>query len=195
MLLTDAQWARVDPLLPDRAPKRGGRWRDHREVIDSIAWKFQTGAQWVRLPEEYGNRRGVCNRLRRCSVDGTWERLFTALLDQVDADEGLNWVVSVDSTIVRARQHAAGARKRGPSWRAGRPCHRPVPRLPDHEDHLGADGNSRPLAFHLTAGQAGDAVCLRRRDRPSACPPTAWTAPNPVRGSPRGQGVLVTDHP
>jgi transposase len=45
--LTDAQWARIEPLLPDRTPKRGGRRRDHREVIDAIAYKFQTGTQWV----------------------------------------------------------------------------------------------------------------------------------------------------
>ncbi|MFE3550146.1 transposase [Streptomyces kronopolitis] len=50
--LTDAQWARIDPLLPDRTPKRGGRRRDHREVIAAIAFKFQTGTQW-------GNWRGV----------------------------------------------------------------------------------------------------------------------------------------
>ncbi|MET7765303.1 transposase [Streptomyces sp. NPDC005393] len=37
----------MEPLLPDRTPKRGGRWRSHREVIDAIAWKFQTGSQWV----------------------------------------------------------------------------------------------------------------------------------------------------
>ncbi|WP_420919153.1 transposase [Streptomyces olivaceus] len=45
--LTDAQWARIEPLLPDRTPKRGGRWRGHREVIDAIAYKSQTGTQWV----------------------------------------------------------------------------------------------------------------------------------------------------
>ncbi|WP_398657398.1 transposase, partial [Streptomyces shenzhenensis] len=43
MSLSDAQWARIEPLLPDRTPRRGGRWRDHREVIDAIAFKFQTG--------------------------------------------------------------------------------------------------------------------------------------------------------
>ncbi len=112
--LTDAQWARIEPLLPDRTPKRGGRWRDHREVIDAIAYKFQTGTQWVHLPERYGNWRGVYNRLRMWAVDGTWERVFTALVAQADADEDLNWAVSVDSTIVRAHQHAAGARKKGP---------------------------------------------------------------------------------
>lgn len=112
--LSDAQWARIEPLLPDRAPKRGGRWRDHREVIDAIAFRFQTGTQWVHLPERYGNWRGVCNRLRMWAVDGTWERVFTALMAQADADEDLEWAVSVDSTIVRAHQHAAGARKKGP---------------------------------------------------------------------------------
>ncbi|MGG2462730.1 transposase [Streptomyces sp. RGM 3693] len=47
------QWARVEPLLPDRTPKRGGRWRDHRQAINAIAFKFQTGTQWVHLPEKY----------------------------------------------------------------------------------------------------------------------------------------------
>ncbi|WP_078629390.1 transposase [Streptomyces sp. 142MFCol3.1] len=46
------------------APKRGGRWRDHRRVIDAIAFESQTGSQWVHLPEKYGNWRGVYNRLR-----------------------------------------------------------------------------------------------------------------------------------
>ncbi|MFE3251064.1 IS5 family transposase [Streptomyces sp. NPDC059209] len=114
VLLTDAQWARIEPLLPDRTPRRGARWRDHREVIDAIAWRFQTGSQWLHLPEKYGNWQGGCNRLRMWAVGGTWERVFTALMAQADADEDLNRAVSVDSTIVRAHQHAAGARKKGP---------------------------------------------------------------------------------
>ncbi|WP_446751087.1 transposase [Streptomyces sp. CLV115] len=71
MPLTDAQWARTEPLLPDRTPKRGGRWHDHRQVIDAIAWKFQTGSQWVHLPAEYGSWKGVYTRLRNWAVDGT----------------------------------------------------------------------------------------------------------------------------
>ncbi|MCZ4507906.1 transposase [Streptomyces sp. ActVer] len=51
--LTDVQWARIEPLLPDRTPKRGGRSRDHREVIEAIACKSQTGIQWIHLPEKY----------------------------------------------------------------------------------------------------------------------------------------------
>ncbi|MGW7529069.1 transposase [Streptomyces sp. NPDC054783] len=90
MSLTDAHWARIEPLLPDRKPKRGGRWRDHREVIDAIAFKFRTGTQWVHLPEKYGNWRGVYNRLRMWAVDGTWERVFAALMAQADADKELD---------------------------------------------------------------------------------------------------------
>ncbi|MFD5897109.1 IS5 family transposase [Streptomyces sp. NPDC060366] len=179
--LTDAQWARIEPLLPDRTPKRGGRWRDHREVIDAIAFKFQTGTQWVHLPEKYGNWRGVYNRLRMWAIDGTWERVFTALMAQADADEDLNWAVSVDSTIVRAHQHSAGARGKGAP--AGEPHDRAIGRSRGGlttKIHLAADGHCRPLAFVLTAGQAGDAPAFtdvmarlrvpRRRGRPRTRP-------------------------
>ncbi len=81
-------------------------------MIDAVAYKFRTGTRWVHLPEKYGNWRGVYNRLRMWAVDGTWERVFTALVAQADADGDLGRAVSVDSTIVRARQHAAGARKK-----------------------------------------------------------------------------------
>ncbi|MFF3735359.1 transposase [Streptomyces sp. NPDC002476] len=111
--MPDAQWARIEPLLPDRTPKRGGRWRDQRQVIDAIAWKFQTGSQRVRPPAEYGSRKGVSTRLRNWAIDGTWERVFTALLSQADVEGDPDWVVSVDSTIVRAHQNAAGARQKG----------------------------------------------------------------------------------
>ncbi len=83
-------------------------------VLDVIAWKFQSGSQWVHLPEKYGSWKGAYTRLRNRAIDGTWERVFTALLARVDADEDLEWVVAVDSTIVRAHQHAAGACKKGP---------------------------------------------------------------------------------
>ncbi|MBJ3809434.1 transposase [Streptomyces flavofungini] len=70
--MTDAQWARIEPLLPDRAPRRGGRWRDHRQVIDAIAFKYRTGTPWMDLPEQFGSWKGVHNRLRIWAADGTW---------------------------------------------------------------------------------------------------------------------------
>ncbi|MFJ1610138.1 hypothetical protein ACIOHS_43490 [Streptomyces sp. NPDC088253] len=60
-------------------------------------------------------RARIANRLRMWAVDGTWERVFTALMTQADADEDLTWSVSADSTIVRAHQHATGARKKSRS--------------------------------------------------------------------------------
>ncbi len=72
------------------------------------------------LPAEFGSWKSTYTRLRRWAIDGTWDRVFTALLARADADEDLDWVVSVDSTIVRAHQHAAGARKKGSS-QASRP--------------------------------------------------------------------------
>ncbi|WP_353962672.1 transposase [Streptomyces sp. NBC_00555] len=105
---------------------------DHREVIDAIAWRFQTGSQWVHLPGKYGKWQGVYNRLRMWVADCTWERVFTALMAQADADEDVCRVVSVDSTIVRAHQHAAGARKKGP-WLASPGTHNsPNPCGPSH---------------------------------------------------------------
>lgn len=114
-LQADAQWARIERLLPGRTPKRGGRCRDPRDVVDAIAYKcLQVPDRYAVGAEKYGNWRGVYNRLRMWAVDGTWERVFTALVAQADADEDLGWAVSVDSTIVRTHQHAAGARKKGP---------------------------------------------------------------------------------
>lgn len=68
----------------------------------------------MQLPREYGTWKGVYSRLRNGAIDGTWERVFTALLVQADTEGDLDWVVAVDSTIVRAHQHAAGAREEGP---------------------------------------------------------------------------------
>lgn len=65
------------------------------------------------MPSEFGSWKGVYTRLRKWALDGTWARVFTALLAQADAEGDLGWVVAVDSTIVRAHQHATGARKKG----------------------------------------------------------------------------------
>jgi len=83
-------------------------------VIDVIAFKYRTGTPWMDLPEHFGSWKGAHNRLRKWAADGTWEKVFTALLSQADTEGDLNWIVAVDSTVVRAHQHAAGARQKGP---------------------------------------------------------------------------------
>lgn len=82
-------------------------------MIDAIAWKFQTGSQWVHLLAEYGSWKRVYTRIRNWAIDGTWEGVFTALLALADIEGDLDWVVSVDSTIVRAHRNAAGSRQKG----------------------------------------------------------------------------------
>ncbi|MFG3545762.1 IS5 family transposase [Streptomyces clavifer] len=157
MILADAQWARIESLLPDRTPKRGGRWRDHRQVIDAIAFKYRTGTPWTDLPEHFGSWKGVHNRLRKWAADGTWEKVFTALLAQADSEGDLDWAIAVDSTVVRAHQHAAGARQ---GALADEPDHHALGRSRGGlttKIHLAVDGRCRPLAFVLTPGQAGDA--------------------------------------
>ncbi|WP_326601169.1 transposase [Streptomyces sp. NBC_01799] len=75
-------------------------------MIDAIAFKYRTGRAWTVLPEKFGSWKGVHNRLRKRAADGTWEKVFTALLAQADSDGDLNSIVAGDSTIVRAHQHA-----------------------------------------------------------------------------------------
>jgi transposase len=108
--ITDAAWARIALLLPPNG-KRGGQWRDHRTVINGILWKLRTGAPWRDLPERYGPRSTCADRLARWERDGTWDRLLAHVQTKSDAVGEVVWEVSVDSTTVRAHQHAAGAQK------------------------------------------------------------------------------------
>jgi len=89
-------------------------------VIDAVAWKYRTGSPWKDLPEQYGSCKGVHNRLRAWAMDGTWRKVSIALVVRADAEGDLAWIVSVDSTIVRAHQHAAGACKKGRDAAANR---------------------------------------------------------------------------
>jgi transposase len=126
--LTDVEWGRLEPLLPDRTPRRGGRWTDHRVVINGVLWRTRTGSPWRDLPASYGNWKTVYSRHRRWSGDGTWEQILEGLRAGGDLEEGSEWTVGVDATVVRAHQHAAGARHAPPK---DIPPERLVPLLPD----------------------------------------------------------------
>ncbi len=108
--LTDEAWGRIAPLLPANG-RRGKQWRDHRRVVNGILWKLRTGAPWRDLPERYGPWQTCYDRLVRWRRDATWERLLSHAQAKSDAVGEVEWAVSVDSTLVRAHQHAAGARK------------------------------------------------------------------------------------
>ena len=109
--LTDEQWERLRPLLPPQKPKRGRPARDHRTIINGILWVLRTGAPWRDLPERYGPWQTVASRFYRWRKAGIWDRVLAELGRQADVEGGLDWEVHyVDSTIVRAHQHAAGAK-------------------------------------------------------------------------------------
>jgi transposase len=122
--LTDEQWAALEPLLP--APSRPGRpslW-SKRQLIDGIRWRVRTGAPWRDMPAGYGSWSAAYGLFRRWQRAGVWQAILTGLQAAAAAAGRITWDVSVDSTIARAHQHAAGARKRGicrPSRRAESP--------------------------------------------------------------------------
>ncbi|MFE6497415.1 IS5 family transposase [Streptomyces sp. NPDC057747] len=106
--LSDAEWEFVRPLLP--ASLRGRKRLDDRTVLHGIVWKFRTGVAWRDVPGRYGPWATLHTRFRRWALDGTFERTLQAAQAEADAAGNIDWLVSVDSTAVRAHQHAAGAR-------------------------------------------------------------------------------------
>jgi putative transposase len=101
--LTDAQWQRLQLLLPkQRGPsaKRGDR-----EFLNAVLWRIRTGAPWRDIPERYGSWKTIYNRFARWATRGVWERIFKAL--QIDIDDTGSLL---DSTTIRAHQDAAGGK-------------------------------------------------------------------------------------
>jgi transposase len=110
--LTDKQWERLEPLLPPQKPRTGRPNLDHRQVINGILWILRTGAPWRDLPERYGKWSTVASRFYRWRKNSIWKRLLAQLQAEGDAQGELDWEVHfVDGSIVRAHQHAAGAKK------------------------------------------------------------------------------------
>jgi transposase len=108
--LTDAQYERLRPLLPSSDGKPGHPYEDHRRIINGILWIDRTGAPWRDLPERYAPWQTCYDRLVRWRRSGVWQRVLQTLQGQADAAGDLDWeVISMDSTVVRAHQHAAGA--------------------------------------------------------------------------------------
>jgi transposase len=114
--ITDRAWEHIEPLLPQDGGKRGGRWRNHRTLVNGILWKLRTGSPWrdLPLPERYGPWQTCFDRFNRWRREGTWDRLLADAQTKSDAVGDLEWEVSVDDTVVRAHQHAAGARGEPP---------------------------------------------------------------------------------
>lgn len=153
--LTDTQWAILEPLLPKPKPTKPGRppkWTK-RQLIDGIRWRTRVGSPWRDVPVCYGPWQTVYGLFRRWQRDGTWRQILVGLQARADAAGLITWDVSVDTTIARAHQHAAGARKRGTS----RPSHPAAPTR-----------SSRPTTRWGARGVAGPPSCIWPANRAAA---------------------------
>jgi transposase len=110
--LTNAQWQRLPTLLPTQKPLVGSPIVDHRMIVNGILWILRTGAPWRDLPERYGKWETVAGRFYRWRRKGLWQSILVSLQQQADAKGLLNWEIHhVDGSVIRAHQHAAGAKK------------------------------------------------------------------------------------
>lgn len=164
--LTDRQWRVLEPLLP--RPNRLGRPRkwSRRRLVDGVRWRVRVGAPWRDVPERYGHWQSVYGLFRCWQRAGVWPLVWARLMALADAAGLVGWWVSVDSTICRAHQHAAGA-CRDTAAQAEPPGGIGDAEPPDHglgrsrgglttKIHLAAEQGRKPMAVLLTGGQRGD---------------------------------------
>ncbi|MGH6851692.1 MAG: IS5 family transposase [Methylocella sp.] len=147
--LRDDQWERIKELLPGRKGSVGVTAADNRLFVEAVLYRYRAGVPWRDLPERFGDWKNVHQRFSRWAKSGVWERLFQHLA--ADAD---NEYAMIDSTIVRAHQHSAGAEKKNGSDQAiGRSRGGLSTKI-----HALVDALGNPLRFLLTGGEAHDLV-------------------------------------
>ncbi len=107
--ISDEHWERIKGFLPGQKGDPGVTAKDNRLFIDAIFWIAKTGVQWRDLPVRFGKWNSVWRRFDRWARKGVWQRIFREL-----QDPDLEWLI-LDSSVIRAHQHAAGAKKGVPS--------------------------------------------------------------------------------
>jgi transposase len=105
--LRDDQWERISELLPGRPGSVGVTAADNRLFVEAVLYRYRAGLPWRDLPDRFGDWKNVHRRFSRWARSGVWQRVFQHLA--ADAD---NEYAMIDSTIVRAHQHSAGAQKK-----------------------------------------------------------------------------------
>ncbi len=153
----------LESLLPAAGVSR--RWPGRRRLVDGVRWRVRTGVPWRDLPPEYGPWQTVYGLFRRWQRQGVWARLLTLLQARADEAGLITWEVNVDSTICRAHQHAAGARRDGagqkeaPGGVASEPDDHGLGRSRGGfttKLHLACEQGQRPLSLLVTAGHRHD---------------------------------------
>jgi transposase len=141
VLLNDAQWARIAPLLPGKEgdPLRSGE--DNRRFMEAVLWIVRAGAPWRDLPKAFGKWSSVWKRFRRWAIKGVFERIFAALSEDPDFECAL-----VDGTIVKVHRHGASAKGDSKSG------HRQVARRADDQDRRSRRCVGQFVALRPAAG-------------------------------------------
>jgi transposase len=106
--LRDDQWARIEGLLPGRVGHVGMTARDNRLFVEAVLYRYRAGIPWRDLPDRFGCWKAVHTRFGRWARGGVWERVLQHLAADADTEYAM-----LDSTVVRAHQHSAGAHKKG----------------------------------------------------------------------------------
>lgn len=157
-MLRDDQWERIEHLLPGKATDRGVTAKDNRRFVEAVLWIMRTGSPWRDLPEELGHWHRTFVRFSRWREKGVWERVAKALSGEADMEQ-----LFIDSTIVRAHQHSAGAKK---SRRSG---HRPLAWWIDDQAACCGRCLGQSAAGHSLGGSDRGYRAGRGTDQGSAC--------------------------
>lgn len=113
-LLSDSQWTKIEPLLSGKIGDSGVTCANNRLFVEAVLWIARTGSPWRDLPAELGNWHTTYTRFSRWCKRGRWLQIMHAL----GADQDLE-ALMIDSTVIRAHQHAAGAQKKQVIKRSG----------------------------------------------------------------------------
>ncbi len=105
--LSDDQWERLKPLVPGGGKGKRGPRSNNRRFLNALLWLTRSGGRWRDLPERFGNYQTVKRRYYRWIEMGVLDRMFALLASEAD----MEWLM-IDSTVIRAHQHAAGASKK-----------------------------------------------------------------------------------
>ena len=106
-VLRDDQWERIKHLLPGKPGDVGVTAHDNRRFVEAVLYRYRTGVPWRDLPVEFGDWKNTHKRFSRWATKGRWRHVFEHLAGDAD-----NEYAMLDSTIVRAHQHSAGASKK-----------------------------------------------------------------------------------
>lgn len=116
--LRDDQWERIKDLLPGRKGHVGRNAKNNKSFVEAVLYRYRAGIPWRDLPERFGDWKNIHRRCSRWAMTGVWKRIFEYLANDADNEYGM-----IDSTIIRAHQHSAGAikkRRRSSNWKKQR---------------------------------------------------------------------------